>query len=150
MATQWPLLAARLVSLLPTLSGWSAVEVFDGPPVTGDVPGDYCTVGYVEDDTAGTYTDDLGDFGNAFSTENGLVRCQLVCGTGDVDLPSMRSRAFGYLDTLRAALRSDPTAGVLPAGSTTALTVDVLSSQNQAGSAQALVFSITYQCPVVS
>ena len=50
MATQWPLLTARLVALLPTLSGWSAVQVFDGPPVTSEIPTSYCTVGYVDDD----------------------------------------------------------------------------------------------------
>lgn len=150
MAIQWPLLAARLVALLPTLSGWSGVvEVFDGPPVTGDTPNDYCTVGYVEDETAGSYTDDLSDVGNSFSTEAGEVRCQLVSQTGDVDVPTMRTRSFGFLNTLRTALRTDPTLAVLPSGSVTSLIVEVGNVQNSQGSAVSLIFTVSYQCPVV-
>jgi hypothetical protein len=149
MATQWPVLTARLVVLLPTLSGWSGVSVFDGPPVTGDVPTSYCTVGYVEDDDAGSYTDDLSEVGNVFTTETGSIRCRLVVTSGDVDISTVRTAAFALVDALRTSLRTAPLVGVLPAGSTTSLAVDVGSVQNERGSGQRLDFTVSYACPVI-
>ena len=156
MATQWPLLTARLVALLPTLSGWSAVQVFDGPPVTSEIPTSYCTVGYVDDDNVGSYADDLSQVGNIFTAETGEVRCRLVVVTGDIDsdadgksdLATIRTAAFTLIDALRASLRTDPRVGVLPAGSTTSLTVDVGAAQNERGSGQRLDFTLSYACPV--
>lgn len=148
MATQWPLLASRLVALLPTLSGWSAVSVFDGPPVTGDTPTSYCTVGFIEDEDAGGYTDDQATAGNTLTTESGAIRCRLVVVSGDTDLSALRTAAFALVDALRASLRSDPTAGVLPAGSMTSLEVNVRSAQNDRGAGQALDFVVSYSCPV--
>lgn len=143
MATQWPLVAQRLVALLPTLPGWDQVAVFDGPPITGDDPPFYCTVGYVEDDQSGNYTTTQDP--NGFQRiEAGEVRSQLVCRTGEDDLAGMRTQAFALTDALDAAIRADRRLGVLSPQGTSDLVVDVLSVQNEAGTAQALVIALHY------
>ena len=106
MATQWPLVVARLNALLPTLAGWDVVTVFDGPPVTADVPTDYVTVGYVADDQAGTYSQTQDPNGFQY-VEVGTVRSQLSCITGDLDLASVRARVFALMDAVDAAVRAD-------------------------------------------
>lgn len=139
----WPLVVARLVDALPSLDGWGDVTVFDGPPVTGASPTAYCTVGYVvSDEVGGSYERDrgLGDI----PQESGTVRCELVCKTGVVDVASVRTRAFAYVDTCQAWIDLDPTLGVLKSGSTTDLAVDVEPVQNQAGAAVRVVLSVTY------
>lgn len=143
MATQWPLVAQRLVDLLPTLPGWDQVSVFDGPPITGDDPANYCTVGYVEDDQAGTYTT-VQDPDGFQRQESGEVRSQLVCRTGEDNLSGMRALLFGLIDALDAAIRDDRRLGVLSPQGTSDLVVDVLSVQNEAGTAQAVVIALQY------
>jgi len=144
MATQWPLIVARLVALLPTLSGWSGVTVIDGPLVSADVPTDYVTVGYVADDQAGTYN--MQQDPNGFQyIEVGTVRSQLNCSTGDADLVGMRARVFALIDSLDAAIRADRRLGVLSPAGTSELEVEVLSMQNANGTAQSLVFTLMYQ-----
>jgi hypothetical protein len=148
MAAQWPLVAERLVALLPTLPGWSGVEVFDGPPVTGETPAQYATVGYVSDEHAGTYNTTLGPNGQQ-TVETGQVISQLVCATGDsdegdVEVSSMRSQAFALMDALDAEIRRDRRLGVLSQEGTTDLAVDVLSVSNRQGTACSLVFTLTY------
>jgi hypothetical protein len=144
MAAQWPLVVARLLELLPTLPGWSGVDVLDGPPVTAEVPTDYATVGYVADDNAGAYTT-VQDPNGFLSVEDGTVRSQLSCVTGDVDLASTRIRAFALADALDAAVRADRTLGVLSPAGTSELVVDVITAQNGNGSGQSLIFTLHYQ-----
>jgi hypothetical protein len=140
---QWPSVVARLVELLPTLSGWESVAVFDGPPVTGDNPLQYATVGFVADDHAGTYTTTLGPNGQQ-TVETGTVNSQLVCRTGDTDVPSMRSQAFALMDALDAEVSRDRRLGVLSQEGTTDLAVDVLADQTGDGTAVSLAFTLTY------
>lgn len=144
MASQWPRLHAALVATLPTLPGWSVVEVFDGPPVTGNVPTSYCTVGHAQlEDSAGSYETTLA--GNGFQLEeSGLVRCELVVFDGGTDVTALRVRAFGLLDALDAAIRANRTFGVLSPEATTDLAVDVVPVQSQAGAVQRLPFSVLY------
>ena len=144
MATQWPLIVARLAALLPTLPGWSAVTVYDGPPVTNDVPRDYVTVGYVADEQAGTYIS-VQDPNGFQWIETGTVRCQLSSMSGDTNLSLMRSRVFGLMDALEAAVRADRRLGVLSPAGTSELDVDILSLQNVSGAAQSLLFTLHYQ-----
>jgi hypothetical protein len=144
MATQWPLVVARLVALLPTLPGWAGVTVFDGPPVTAEVPTDYVTVGYVADDKAGDYNTVQDD--NGFQrVETGTVRSQLSCVTGDVDLAGTRARAFTLMDAVDAAVRADRRLGVLSPYGTSGLAVEVITVQNANGTVQALIFTLHYQ-----
>lgn len=144
MGTQWPVVHARLVALLPSLTGWSGVPVYDGPPVTGDAPTDYCTVGFaLNEDSAGNFEHERS--GNGFQVqESGGVRCELVVTTGDTDLPTVRARAFTLMDAVEETIRADQTLGVLSPASTTALTVDVVPAQSTSGAQQRLVFTVGY------
>lgn len=144
MAAQWPLVVERLVALLPTLAGWDQVTVFDGQPVTAATPTMYATVGYVPgSEHAGTYSTTQSPDGFQYM-ETGQVISQLVCATGSVDLPGLRSQAFALLDQLDSAIRADRRLGVLSQEGTTDLTVDPLPASNQRGTALALVFTLTY------
>lgn len=143
MATQWPLVVQRLVTLLPTLPGWSGVSVFDGPPVTGDDPNAWCTVGYISDDKAGNYTTTQHDDG--FSRhETGEVRSEVVCNTGDDDLTIVRARLFALLDAVDVAVRADRRLGVLSAEGTSTFAVEVMSVKDAQGTAQGATFTLHY------
>jgi len=143
MATQWPLVVHRLVTLLPTLPGWEQVVVFDGPPITGDDPNQWCTVGYIADDKAGNYTTTQHDDG--FSRhETGEVRSEVVCNTGDDDLAGVRGRMFALLDAVDAAVRADRRLGVLSAEGTSTFAVEVLSVKDAQGTAQGATFALHY------
>jgi hypothetical protein len=143
--TAWPQVKARLTDWLPTLPGWGEVVVYSGPPVTGDAPVDYATVGFVVgEDYAGTFEPAADQFGDV-ALEVGTVRSELVCTTGDVDLPAVEARAFGYFDAWQTALRADPTMGgalTHPAAAT--LAVDVAPSQDPSGAEQRLIVTLTY------
>lgn len=144
MAAQWPLIVNRLVALLPTLSGWSAMTVFDGKPITEDWPANYCTVGYVFDDlNAGTYSTTQDPDGYQYQ-ETGEVRCQATVQTGDIDLSGMRTLLFSLTDALEAAIRTDRTLGVLSKDSTLDLLVQPLAVQNNKGTAFSTVFTVRY------
>ena len=147
MATQWPRVVARLLTLLPTLPGWSAVAVYDGLPITLDTPTDYITVGYVANpnQVAGAYSTVQDPNGFQWA-ETGTVESQLNCTTGDADLPGMRARAFALADALDASVRADRTLGgtLSPAG-TSELDVSVESLENGAGTAMSLLLTLHYQ-----
>lgn len=140
----WPSVVTALTGLLPTLPGFSGVEVYDGPPVTEDRPVDYVTVGYVEDDGAGNWeTERRSDYR---VEERGEVACHFVSQSGDPeDRAAVRARAFALVDALDVALRDDQTlGGVLSADGTCTLSADVDSVQNPSGSAQSVVVTIAY------
>lgn len=144
MASQWPVVHARLVALLPSLPGWSGVKVFDGPSVSGGAPTSFVTVGFAElEESAGTFSTERA--GNGFQViETGSVRCELVSYSGATGLAPVRAKAFALLDALEQEIRRDQTLGVLPPASTTSLVVDVLPAQSTAGAAQRLAFSVEY------
>lgn len=149
MATQWPLVVARLVELLPTLPGWSAASVIDGQQIADLPAGPICTVGFVEDDSAGSYSEATSMVGNVFSTEDGEVRCRLVTAAGEAEISGPRVSGFALIDALRDYMRATPLLGILPPGSTTALSVQVASAQNAQGAGQRLDFTLSYSCPVI-
>lgn len=142
-AAWWQVVINRLVASLPTLPGWSTVSIFDGPPVTGDAPRDYVTVGFVSGEAfAGTY-DRLRGEANLVE-ETGTIRSELVCLTGDVDLPTVRARAFALADAWEAWVEADQTLGVLGPSATASLAVDVAPAQTTEGAEQRLVLTLTY------
>lgn len=145
MATQWPLITARLAAVLPTLTGWDQVVVYNGDKATGDSPTSYATVGYVDGtDINGTYATVQEDSGFR-RVETGRINSQLVCITGDIDVAGMRAKAFGLLDKLDAYIRSDRTlGGALSPDSSCDLTVDIDSISNTNGTGQVLTFSVDY------
>lgn len=143
MSAAWPVIVGRLVELLPALPGWGSVAVYDGPPVTADTPDAYVTVGFVVgEDFGGTYEQavELG----GLRTESGTVRSEVVCGTGDVDLPAVRGRAFALVDAWEAEVRRDETLGVLLPSSTASLAVDVAPAQTTGGAVQRLTVTLSY------
>lgn len=152
MSAAWPVVAARVVAYMPTLfastDGWSLGRVFDGPPVTGAAPTEFVTVGFVlGEDNAGSYEQtrngDTGGWQNALE-ESGAVLSEIVCTTGDVDLPTVRARAFALADAWEAWVSADPTLGVLGPSSVSSLSVDVQPAQTTDGSAQRLTVTLSY------
>lgn len=144
MATAWPNVVGWLITTLPTLPGWSTVEIYDGNPAEGDFPDDYVTVGYSGNDQAGSYTLTPDDDGFSVQ-EAGTVRSQLVCATDGVDAAGARVRLFVLVDALNAKVRADRTlGGVLSAQGTVDLAVDVESIQNPTGTAAFVSFTLSY------
>lgn len=140
----WPLVVNRLVAVLPTLSGWSGVTVYDGQMVTGDSPADFVTVGFVPgEDFAGSYEQARPE---AWAVEEtGTVRSQLVSQVGDQNqTPARRARVFALADAWEQWVTADPTLGVLAPSSTASLSVDVEPVQNSAGSAARLIVTVSY------
>lgn len=139
----WPSVVARLIAHLPTLPGWSGVEVFDGPPVTRSAPSDYVTVGFVVgEDFGGSYEQSRP---GAFDVEEaGTVRCELVSTTGDVDLAGRRARAFQLVDAWEAWVTANPTLGVLLPSSSASLAVDVQPIQDGSSATQRLTVTVSY------
>lgn len=147
MSAAWPRVVNRLVSHLPTLPGWSQVAVYDGQPVTGDTPTAFVTVGFVaSEDFAGSYEQTRnGDGGwQGALQESGTVRSELICLTGDVDLPGERADAFTLVDAWEAWVSADETLGVLGPSSTSSLAVDVQPQQTTGGSVQRLTVTLSY------
>ena len=145
MATQWPLVAARLVELLPTLPGWSQVQVFDGPPPTQTMPATFAIVGHVlaEGEAAGQYGTAQAPDGHR-RIETGEVVCQLASQIGSAGVAFARAQAFSLMDALDEYIRSDRRMGVLSAEGTSRLAVNVMTAWNQSGTAQSLNFSVAY------
>lgn len=147
MTAAWPLVVERLVDWLPSLPGWSGVPVYDGPPVTADVPLTYVTVGFVVGEDFGGSYEQTRNGENSYQgalEELGTVRCEVVATTGDVDLASMRSRVFALVDSWDAAIAADETLGVLPPSSTSSLAVDVAPIQSTGGTTQRLTVTVSY------
>lgn len=146
MTAQWPLVVAKLLAVLPTLSGWDAtnVTVHDGPPDTDSPTLDYMTVGYVSDDQAGTYSLSQNDSGFQWD-ETGTVRCQLVCRDGETGVAGMRVRAFQLADVLETYVRSDRTLGkTLSPDGTIDVNSEVQTVQSTAGVKVSIVFTLQY------
>lgn len=153
MSLLWPNVYSAVLTALPSLSGWSGVTLFDGPPVGGSAPQQWAALGIAsidpEDDNNGTLHLELSPIGNHFAVETGDVPLLIVVGSGTVaDYATNRATAFTLANAVRAWFLNDPTFGVLPVGSSSALDVTVASKQNRAGTAYALVLIFTYETPV--
>lgn len=147
--SQFSTVTSRLLTLLPTLPGWSTVAVFDGEPIAAVDGLDYCLVGYSEPDgegrfRRGAFTADLSRVGNAFEEEVGAVACELSCNTGDDDLLAVRTRLEALCDAVRTSLRADRTLGVLPRGSVATFSADLYGTKNVHGSGVSALFTISY------
>ena len=144
MTAAWPLVVDRLVQLLPSLTGWDDVAVFDGPPVTQDAPANYLTIGFVLGEDAAGEIERITHGVAGMLEELGSIRCELVCTTGETDLSGMRAKAFALVDSWQAEVSRDQSLGVLSPSSTTALSVEVLPAQTDAGASQRLVVTLNY------
>lgn len=145
MAIAWPHVIDYLREQLPQVDGWAAVAVFDGPPVTGDDPTDYATVGTPDDDSAGSFTQTWNEDGFHVNEEGG-VRVELTCQTGDDDAAAdVRLRAFGLVDALDVWLRKNQTlGGLLSQNATVLLASDGLRTVAGRGTAQVVSLTVGY------
>ena len=150
MSAAWPSVKARLVELLPQLlpvvPGWAEGAVYNGPPVTRDAVPSYVTVGFVVgEDFGGSYEQTRnGEGWQGALEEAGTIRCEVVCSTGDVDLPTVEARAFAFVDAFDALIAADETLGVLPPSSSASLAVDVQPAQTDKGAVQRLTVTLSY------
>ena len=129
MSVVWPQVASRLVQLLPTLTGWDTVIVYDGQPDTAD-QGDYFAVGATLGDASGGRVAFEPDGSGFFDIETGEVRCELVVEADD--FASARTRVFGLLEPLRLYVTQNRGLGSLPAGTSVSLSSEVLSAKDPA------------------
>lgn len=147
MAAQWPLVAARLLALLPTLpGGWDQVSVHDGA-ARDSVKRVFCTVGHSTDglnSTAGTFSTTQSPDGFLIQ-ETGSVACQLTYTDDAPSLATARAAVFPLLDTLLAYVQADRRlGGVLSPEGTSDLTFDVNSAQPIPGAALTVTFALHY------
>jgi hypothetical protein len=84
MTTRWPLVVGYLLETLPTLPGWSGLQVFDTDPLTASAPPAYAVVARTVNDTSsGTYSRAVHTSG--LIVESGVVRVELVTRSGSAD-----------------------------------------------------------------
>jgi len=140
MTAAWPTVADRVIAIFKSVTN---ALVFDGPPVTSSAPPDYVTVGYVEDDAAGSYVVEAVYDGTQL-LETGTVVAQVVTQSGDTKVAALRARAFAIADAFADVVRADRTLGVLSADATTSLSTEIATIQNSKGSAQSLVCTLSY------
>lgn len=138
-----PLIIAAHVATLPTLTGWSAVVVTDGPRVSRDHLDRYATIGYIPGDDGPSLHLEPRPGAQQQTTEAGSIACALVV-RGD-DVPSARATLLDLLVPWADWLRADATlGGVLLAGSVLTLAADVTPSVPRGGGAASAVVSISY------
>lgn len=146
---QWPAVYAAIVAALPSLPGFADVAVYDGYPVTQDQPLDSVTVGFVSDESAGTFqqTPDPSGYG---VVETGQIRSMIRCNAGETDPTVTRSRAFALFAAWSAWVNTDQTlGGVLSEQAFLQLSADVDSVQASQGSATGLLVTLSYQTTVL-
>lgn len=142
----WPQVKAALAAAIPTLpvTGITDVLVFNGPPISGDAPARYVTVGYVDGDNAGTFQTQL-EYDGSCRREVGEVRTQIVSQNGETDGSAAEADCFALADALDAWVWANRRlGGVLSPDSQVETTVEVHSISNANGSATALIHMCRY------
>lgn len=117
MSAAYPTVYAALVAVADTaLTG--TVRVVDGFDISDD-PGNVVQIGVpsISDTSsisAGTFNQEAQTFGRAAGgrEETGSINCVAMAWNGDGDQGAARAAAFGYIASIEAALRADPTLGV--------------------------------------
>lgn len=143
MAVRWPLVKAWLVDSFAALPSMSGGMVFGGVPVTKAAPTRFVTVGFVEDDNAGTF-EVQPDYDGSVNSEVGEVRSKIVVNTGGSGVTAEEA-AFSIVDEINAAIYADQTLGGLLSPEATAFcSVDVLAISNARGTATELVHVLRY------
>ncbi len=151
----WPVVQQRLVALLPTLSGFTGVVVHDGEPRVDVDAKKSVSVGWSSmGPLGGSRGSGLGDSGNFSFTpdgvdgmrgENGTVMCEFIVWDGDESAgATCRQQAFDLVNALDVSIRTDQRLGVLPESSTSDLSAEVVTAQDQSGATQRLVVSVSY------
>lgn len=144
-APRWQAVYDGLLTFLPSLQEFTGVPVYDGQPITQDVPPAWVSVGFITDDSAGQFAQvrDLSDYA---TIETGDIKCHLAAVDGGTDLSVTRSRAFDLLGAWQTAIQKDKTlGGAVSDMQEVNLSTAVLDPQNQQGSATSLLVTVTYQ-----
>lgn len=145
MSAQWPLVVGRLLELLPTLDGWSAVQVFDGAAFDPSSTV-FATVGHGTDGLqtqAGSFSSQQDNDGFQ-RAETGTVVCQ-VCSSDDAqNVQSQRMALCVLLDAFDDAIRADRRLGVLSQEGTSFVSCDVTSMQTIPGADVTILFTFHY------
>jgi hypothetical protein len=138
-----PAVVTRLLAVLPTLSGWSQVGVYDGPNLAQDYPPSFVTVGFVDGEDFGggaEATPTAGDLLEAAET----LRSEIGVQTGNTGgMADVRAQAFALLAAWQQWVDADPTLGV-PGVSGAALSWDYQPIQNDRGKAVRLAVTLNY------
>lgn len=109
---------------------------------------DYVVVGWDAEVDAGSFSFERSRIGNDLLIETGDIRCAVVCQTGARTADNVRARAFALVSALMAAVAADQTfGGVLPTGSTSSCSVEVVTNSGSQGVAQRLDLIVTYTTP---
>lgn len=104
---------AAITSLVAIIDAATAdtVGVHDGKPETAETP-DWIAVGYdPSSETAVDFTRDWAAIGAQRQEEDFDILCSLRSGSGDEVMSLRRARAFALLDTVSAAVATNPTLG---------------------------------------
>ena len=132
---------------VPLCDATTVAAVFDGPPLTADVPMEYVVVwGTEADDDDSTLSQEWRGLGAKSRQESGEVTCALLVGTGGDVVKTARDRALAILAEIEVAVRADLTLG----GALTAGWCEMRSAQPTAvrtsdGLYVRVVFTIAYQ-----
>jgi len=138
-----PLIIAAHVAHLPTLTGWSGVDVYEGQVTSRDAATRYVTVGYVAGiDGPTVHVAPVTD-GQRKNRETGSVGCALV--VADTDIAAARAAVFGLLEPWAEWVATDRSlAGVLLADSVVELVADVALITTRAGATATATVTLTY------
>jgi hypothetical protein len=149
----WPSVIAAATTLA---EGLTAVRVTRGRDTTNEL-GDFLMVGVASID-AGVGWDSAGSFDQEFQSfggsrrETGTVNILALSRTGDADSAAACTAVFALVADLAAAVRADPTLGLVMAepGYLTAQlhTGTVNESQNNEGAMASLQLVITYEARI--
>jgi hypothetical protein len=148
MSSAWQTVRAALVT---TADNALSIRVSDGFDLSSD-PGDVLMIAVpnlsdVNSITAGSFSQAMATMGSTRTRdEDGSINGVVMARNGQGDQALATSTAFGYIASLEAALRSDPSLGItsyvyLEAWMTSG---DVLEDQID-GATTAISFTVTYK-----
>ena len=143
---RWPDVYTALLRLLPTLPGFTGVQVYDGQFVGNDFPIDYVTVGFQSDDGAGSFIQQP-DPSCFATTEVGDIKCLMSSNSGDTDPGADRNRVFAMFTALQTEVTRDQTlrGALTGANYLVTLSAQVVALENTQGAASSLLVSVAYQ-----
>jgi hypothetical protein len=139
-----PLIIAAHVAVLPTLTGWAGVPVYEGAALRRDDVDEYLTVGYVAGADDPQVSLEVVPHADGTTREAGTLACQLI--TAQADVATARARVFDLVAPWSAWLLRDRTlGGVLLPQSTAHLLVDVALATTRSGATANALVTVTYQ-----
>lgn len=116
-----------------------------GPPPGGDVPAEYAAVAYGGDERSDVVgAGQIPSLGNRTqqSQESFGIWCTIATAGGEQDGAAQLAVTDGYYQTVRAALRANPSLGILPSGSNASVETFEWSIE-EGGSVATVFFLVT-------